>query len=464
MRVARYYKVAGHRFCVSGEAEALALMTNYEPFGCEGGEVLFELNIEGGDRPEYTEELRQEDEGLRERLRVGESKDSGMRLRVGASAGMDDPKSGVEQEIICGHTALDEPVFEFVWWQQTAGWLVCSADYRQGRLITTDKHTKMAIDNALMVMYALATAGEGTALFHAAVVSHLGKAYMFLGKSGTGKSTHARLWLQYIEGTELVNDDNPVVRDGVVYGSPWSGKTPCYRNVSYPVGGIVVLSQAPYNKIQRLKGIPAYVALVESISGKRWDERIADGLHQTENALAMNVPMWHLECLPDEEAARVCSLNIEDKKLKVMVTDEVMLKEAIRLVGEGVSVTLPVDGRSMLPFIIGGRESVILQKPTKPKLGDVVLAWVDGCRYVVHRIIRIDGKRVTLMGDGNLAGTEHCALSDIKAIATHVVSADGKQHDLNGRWRKRAARLWWYLRPIRRYLLAIYRRIEKLKL
>jgi hypothetical protein len=148
-------------------------------------------------------------------------------------------------------------------------------------------------------------------LFHAAVVSYEGRGYMFLGRSGTGKSTHARLWLKYIEGTALVNDDNPVVRDGVVYGSPWSGKTPCYRNVSYPLGAIVLLSQAPYNEIRRLIGIHAYVALIESISGKRWDERIADGLHQTEDALVAQVPVWHLECLPDEEAARLCQLNIK---------------------------------------------------------------------------------------------------------------------------------------------------------
>jgi hypothetical protein len=207
-------------------------------------------------------------------------------------------------------------VFEFRWWQETAGWLVCSEDYREGRLVTTGRYTKMAIDNALMVLYALATADRGTVLFHAAVVSRGGRGYMFLGKSGTGKSTHARLWLQHIEGTALVNDDNPVVRivgDGslVVYGSPWSGKTLCYRNVSYPLGGIVMLSQAPYNKIQRLGGIQAYASLVASISGKRWDSRVADGLHETENALAMNVPVWHLECLPDEAAAKLCSLSIE---------------------------------------------------------------------------------------------------------------------------------------------------------
>ena len=168
----------------------------------------------------------------------------------------------------------------------------------------------MAIDNALMVLFALATADQHTALFHAAVVSHQGKGYMFLGKSGTGKSTHARLWLRYIAGVELMNDDNPVVRDGIVYGSPWSGKTPCYRNVSCPLAGIVLLSQAPHNKIWRLEGLEAYAALVPSISGMRWDKRVADGLHQTENTLSMTTPIWHLECLPDEEAASLCFAQV----------------------------------------------------------------------------------------------------------------------------------------------------------
>ena len=72
-----------------------------------------------------------------------------------------------------------------------------------------------------------------------------------------------------------------------------------------------------------------------------------------------------------------------------MITDEGIIEEAIRLVGEGVSVTLPVNGNSMLPFIIGGKESVILQKPVEPRVGDVVLAWVKGGYYVVHRIIAI---------------------------------------------------------------------------
>lgn len=142
-----------------------------------------------------------------------------------------------------------------------------------------------------------------------------------------------------------------------------------------------------------------------------------------------------------------------------MITDADILQEAIRLVNDGVSVTLPVNGQSMLPFIIGGRESVILQKPVELKVGDVVLAWVDDGRYVVHRIIRISGDEVTLMGDGNLAGTEHCKLTDVKAKATHVVDAKERQHYLYTPCRCRAAKMWWRLRPIRRYILAIYKRL-----
>ena len=141
------------------------------------------------------------------------------------------------------------------------------------------------------------------------------------------------------------------------------------------------------------------------------------------------------------------------------MNDNGVIKEAVRLVQEGVTVTFPVTGQSMLPFIIGGKESVILHAPGLTAVGDVVLARVDGNGYVVHRIINIDGDRVTLMGDGNVRGTEHCLLKDIKARVTHVVSADNKKRDLYSRWRVSAAKLWYWLRPIRRYLLAIYKRL-----
>lgn len=274
----RHYQVAGHTFAVSVRAELFELMGKYEPFECEGGEPLFSLTEDSGEVPEYTEEFRQEESWPR---------------------------------IICGHDTSGNDVFEFRGITKLVGYLICSKDYREGRLIIiTSKMPEIVLDSALRLMFDLATAEKDTLCIHAAVVSCEGKGYLFLGPSGTGKSTHAQLWLKHFEGTELVNDDNPVVRDGVAYGSPWSGKTPCYRNVSVPIGGIVRLSQAPYNKIRRLSGIEAYVDLAESVGGKVWDSRIAEGLHQAENRLAQTIPMWHLECLPDEEAARLCHETI----------------------------------------------------------------------------------------------------------------------------------------------------------
>ncbi len=143
------------------------------------------------------------------------------------------------------------------------------------------------------------------------------------------------------------------------------------------------------------------------------------------------------------------------------MTDGQIIGEAIRLVDEGVTVTFPVNGYSMIPFIIGGRESVVLSKPKDIRKGTVVLAWADGCRYVVHRVVDIRGDRVVLMGDGNWRGVEHCPLSDIKAVATHVVGADGSRRSLQSRGSMFAARVWRVLRPVRRWILAIYRRTNK---
>ena len=140
------------------------------------------------------------------------------------------------------------------------------------------------------------------------------------------------------------------------------------------------------------------------------------------------------------------------------ISDNEIIQNAIALVNEGLRVTFPVKGYSMLPFIIGSKESVDLVKPEHLEVGHVVLAWVEGCRYVVHRIIRIEGEQVTLMGDGNIAGVEHCTLSDVAALAINVVTPQGKHHPLYAPWRIKASRLWWRLLPIRRWILDIYRR------
>ena len=146
-----------------------------------------------------------------------------------------------------------------------------------------------------------------------------------------------------------------------------------------------------------------------------------------------------------------------------MKSDRV-IDEAVALVRDGFSVTLPVQGRSMLPFILGGRESVILAPPNGLRRGLVALAWVEDRRYVLHRIERIEGNKVTLMGDGNLVGREYCTVGDVRAIATYVVDEAHRRHDLYSPWRKAASAAWWWLLPVRRYILAIYRLLNKNKI
>lgn len=168
---------------------------------------------------------------------------------------------------------------------------------------------RFGINNALMMTMAFAAADKDTVLIHASVVRENGYGYPFLGVSGTGKSTHTSNWLKYIPGTDLMNDDNPVIRivDGtpVVFGSPWSGKTPCYRNVQAPIGAITQLKQAPYNKIRRETVVEAFASILPSCSIMKWDQRIYSGICDTVTKIIETVPTYFLENLPNEEAVRL---------------------------------------------------------------------------------------------------------------------------------------------------------------
>ena len=135
------------------------------------------------------------------------------------------------------------------------------------------------------------------------------------------------------------------------------------------------------------------------------------------------------------------------------VPNEVLLPEVAKLLDEGRKVTIKAKGNSMLPFIIGGRDKVVLQKNEEYGKGDAVLAEIAPETFVLHRIIKIDGEKVILMGDGNLIGTEQCSIENICGQVVAIVR--------NGRQRKVKYRhIWQTLLPIRRYLLAIYRRIK----
>lgn len=195
--------------------------------------------------------------------------------------------------------------------------LLATADFRkvQACLHWEDTDAGAVLSSMVRIVYSQAVLLHRGVSLHASCVVSDGKAYLFMGKSGTGKSTHSRLWLEHFPNVELLNDDNPVVcledDDRVyAYGTPWSGKTPCYKNRRYPVGGIVRLKQAPRNIFYRKQGVEAFVALLPGTSGIRQDERLDDALCETLAELAERVTVGGLECRPDKEAAEVCREGI----------------------------------------------------------------------------------------------------------------------------------------------------------
>ncbi len=166
------------------------------------------------------------------------------------------------------------------------------------------------LNSCLMIAYAFSSVCRQTLLVHASVIRKDGRGYLMTAPSGTGKSTHTFLWYKHIPECDLMNDDNPIVRiiDGksIVYGSPWSGKTNCYRNIEAPIGAIVRIQQRPQNTIRPMSPVESLAVLLGQVSSMKWDKDIYHTVCNTLGQLIACTPMFELGCLPNAEAAHVC--------------------------------------------------------------------------------------------------------------------------------------------------------------
>ncbi|MBQ8127906.1 MAG: hypothetical protein IJ176_05865 [Prevotella sp.] len=174
------------------------------------------------------------------------------------------------------------------------------------------------LNDALMLIYAFRGAFCQTLLIHASTIRLGDYGYPFTAKSGTGKSTHSALWMKHIEGAELMNDDNPIIRlidrQPFIYGSPWSGKTPCYRNIRARLGAVTLIDRAPQNSIERLAPVQAFATLLPACSSMKWDATIYNHLCDAVTRIVETTPIYTLHCLPDEEAARLCHKTLTADK------------------------------------------------------------------------------------------------------------------------------------------------------
>ena len=270
------YQIAGHLFEMSGErlCAAIACIEGFKPFEVTEGEAVFHF-AEGNktdipmiEKIEYTLEY----ENVKGTFgRTAE----GFRLHLEAETG---------------------EAFNF--WCR----------YGEDTVFLDGNYSMLLYRFALWVAYGLIVLSRDTLAIHSSCIVHQGKAVLFLGESGTGKSTHTRLWREHIDGAVLLNDDSPMIRveNGKVwaYGSPWSGKTPCYKQERYELKACVRLSQAPYNKIQKLSILQAYGAIHPSCAPEfAYDDTLYDEVSKTIGQILSVTPCYHLACLPNKEAA-----------------------------------------------------------------------------------------------------------------------------------------------------------------
>lgn len=146
---------------------------------------------------------------------------------------------------------------------------------------------------------------SGVLLMHGAAVAVNGKAYIFLAKSGVGKTTHIKNWIKCIPDVTVINGDKPLIDSNnlIVYGTPWSGKENLNTNTAVPLAGLCLLKRGIKNNIERIPFTTAVGSILQYIykpdTAKAF-MKIADCIYEFRN-----IPCFELECNMEEESARV---------------------------------------------------------------------------------------------------------------------------------------------------------------
>jgi len=184
-------------------------------------------------------------------------------------------------------------------------------------IVSDDPYYDFVLDSMTRILFSQHAAAHNCLMLHASVVEWGGEGFLFMGESGTGKSTHSRLWIEAFEGCTLLNDDCPLIvrsADGDYYvsGTPWSGKTPCYRDRKCKVGGIAKLRQSKVNRFIPLKDVEAFTHFIPGMSVMTSDAGLYSVATSTALSLLESVPFGIMECLPDGDAARLCHASLEN--------------------------------------------------------------------------------------------------------------------------------------------------------
>ncbi len=193
------------------------------------------------------------------------------------------------------------------------------ADHCHAKCALTGKHDQrvFGIHNVLMLCFAISASYHNAILVHSSLVRQNGYGYAFHASSGTGKSTQVSMWLRHLPGCDLMNDDNPIIRiiDGIpyIFGSPWSGKTPCYRPIKARLGAMTRIDRDDHNWVEKLSPIEGFTSVLASTNSLKWDVPVFRNVGDTVSKIAETTGCYILHCLPNREAAEVCNAAIAVK-------------------------------------------------------------------------------------------------------------------------------------------------------
>ena len=151
-------------------------------------------------------------------------------------------------------------------------------------------------------------------LLHSSFIRYRGQGILFSAPCGVGKSTQASLWEKY-RNARILNGDRAGIRfqDGswTAYGMPFAGSSGIYRNDEAPLGAIVTLAQGPENVIRRLRPMEVVRRLLAECSCLRWDSDFMGRVLDLLLKLAAQIPVYHLECRPDQGAVELLEHTLQ---------------------------------------------------------------------------------------------------------------------------------------------------------
>lgn len=187
-----------------------------------------------------------------------------------------------------------------------------------------DEHDYGVLNDFLMLAFTYSAAFHGRVLLHASCINYKDEeGVAFVGPSGIGKSTQARLWLENIPGCSLLNDDQPALGlvNGVPYlfGTPWSGKTACYKNERVKVNTFFLMKQAMHNRIKVITPVTLFVHLLGACSMMKQDSSTFFEITQVLASVVDGVKAAWLENRPEREAAEMAyRYSVEKRKMNIL--------------------------------------------------------------------------------------------------------------------------------------------------